>query len=325
MRAPAFWNIKNGRDAAFVVRTLLLPLSWLYNYVTQKKIANASPVKLGAKVISIGNLTLGGTGKTPFADMLANQLDAAYIVSRGYGGKIKVPTLVNPEIHTAEDVGDEPLMLAQNHNVIIGRDRLAAAQIAVDLGAKYIILDDAHQNPAIHKDLSIVLIDGGVGFGNGFICPSGPLREKPTIGLGRADLVVWVGNRDLYQETMGNYKVETVFANIVPTATDILDKNKKYIAFCGIGRPEKFGESLHDAGYNIIDLIPFGDHHFYTDAEISMLKERAASEGAGLITTTKDLIRLNKSQQQTIETLKIEVTFADGQDKDKFMSLLTAL
>ena len=319
MKAPSFWNIKEGRDAAFVLRTLLVPFSWAYDYFTQKKLHETKPVKLTIPVISIGNLTLGGTGKTPMADLLASTLDGAYIVSRGYGGNIKDAIIVNPQIHTAQDVGDEPLMLAATHNVAIGHDRVAAANLAVQNGAKAIILDDAHQNPAIKKDVSIVLIDGGVGFGNGFICPAGPLRERPEIGLKRADIVVWVGDKTLFEETLGKFNIKTIFAKIIPVTKQF---SGKYLAFCGIGRPDKFGASLKELGVDVVDLIPFADHHFYTDDEMTHLKARAKELDAKLITTQKDIIRLTPSQKMDIETLEIKLEFENDGDVSEILNLL---
>ena len=319
MKAPSFWNIKEGRDAAFVLRTLLVPLSWAYDYFTQKKLLKTKSVQLDIPVISIGNLTLGGTGKTPMADLLANSLPGAFIVSRGYGGSVIDAIVVNPQIHTAKDVGDEPLMLAAKHQVVIGKDRVAAANLAVQNGAKAIILDDAHQNPALKKDVSIILIDGGVGFGNGFICPAGPLREKPEVGLKRVDIVVWVGDKALFEETLGGFDIKTLFAKIVPVKKQF---SGKYLAFCGIGRPDKFGDSLKDVGIDVVDLIPFADHHFFTDDEISHLKTRAKEMGAKLITTEKDLIRLSAQQKSDIETLEIKLEFENDGDVSEILNLL---
>lgn len=320
MRAPEFWNIKEGRDAAFALRTILWPFSLIYNFFTQKRINETTPVILDVPVISIGNLTLGGTGKTPLAEILREKLSQKIgqtaIVSRGYKGKIIDPIKVDPQNHTAIDVGDEPLMLAQTGLVYIGKDRAEAANLAIKDGIKAIILDDAHQNPALFKDISIVVVDGAVGFGNGYIFPSGPLREKPQIGLKRAEIVVWIGDKALAKESLKGFAGRVYYAQIKP-------ENKKYegkyLAFCGIGRPQKFEDTLRQLNIELLDLIPFPDHHQFSENEIANLKLQAQQMGAKLITTEKDLARLNAKQKENIEIVKIKIEFENQSDIDEIL------
>ncbi|MEK7661156.1 MAG: tetraacyldisaccharide 4'-kinase [Pseudomonadota bacterium] len=325
MRAPAFWNIKHGRDAAFALRTILWPLSVLFDYFTQNRIKTAKPLRLAIPVISIGNLTLGGTGKTPLAQSLRRKLAEKYgkvaIVSRGYKGKLQWPVKVDIASHSAGDVGDEPLMLAQSGDVYIGKSRAEAAQLAVANGAKAIILDDGHQNPSLAKDLSIVVVDGEVGFGNGMICPSGPLREQPETGLKRADIVVWIGDKSDAQTELSGFADKVYFANIIAQEHQY---EGKYLAFCGIGRPEKFEGTLRDLSVDLVDLFPFPDHHDFSESEIAELRSRAASEGAKLITTEKDISRLNQSQKTGIEVVKIEIMFENPNDLGDIIELLIA-
>ncbi len=309
MRPPAFWNIKHGRDAAKMLRTLLLPLSWVYEYFTQSRIRNGANFDTGKKVISIGNISLGGTGKTPLTRFLAQRLgkkEEIAIISRGYGGNLEGPIRIDPNIHTAEQAGDEPLMLASQNSVYVGKERKAAARLAIENNAQILLLDDAHQNPDLAKDVSIVVIDGMVGFGNGFVFPSGPLRERPKIGLKRADIIVWIGPKDNLDDCKINPSIPIFFANIKPIPRTV---EGKYLAFCGIGHPEKFLTSLKEIGIDPMDLIPFPDHHYFSDDELKSLSERANDEGARLITTEKDFIRIVPNKRENIEVLYIDIEF----------------
>lgn len=306
MRAPYFWNVKSGPESAFMLRTLLLPFSIIYNYFTQRRIRTTTPTKLDAKVISIGNLTLGGTGKTPVARHIRAMLAKSAIVSRGYGGNAEEPMEVAFGKSSAQMVGDEPLMLAQDGAVFIGRDRVAAAGLAIKSGASTLILDDAHQNPSIQKDLSIIVVDGGVGFGNECVVPAGPLREKVEIGLARADAIIWIGDKTLVTDTIGNFDKPVIYAQLSPLTNAL---SGKYVGFCGIGRPEKFHETLEKLGGEIVDFVPFKDHNFYSEKELKDLVAIARHAKAKLITTEKDYIRLAPEYANQVEVLKIAIKF----------------
>ncbi|MBN8648406.1 MAG: tetraacyldisaccharide 4'-kinase [Caulobacterales bacterium] len=310
MRAPSFWNIKHGRDSAPFLKILLRPLSYLYDYFTQKRIYEAKTTYLNVPVISIGNITLGGTGKTPIAIEIAKIANEIWgkpaIVSRGFGGSLIGAHKVEWGKSDPKDVGDEPLMLSKYCDVFIGKDRVEAAKLAIKNDAKAIILDDAHQNPYLNKNISFVVIDGNVGFGNHEICPAGPLRESIDVGLKRADAIIWVGKRELEKEEIGDFKKPRFYANIKTKAKEL---EGDYLAFCGIGRPEKFGESLKSIGARLIDLIPYPDHHFYTQKELLYLQARAQSEKLKLITTEKDYVRLPEWFAENCEVLEIAIEF----------------
>ncbi len=322
MRPPSFWNISHGRDAAIFIRTLLMPLAWLYDFATQSRIKNGEYLDIGIPIISIGNISLGGTGKTPLSRVLAHEFGKTRkvaVVSRGYGGEITAPTKVDFEKHNAVQIGDEPLMLAKDIDVFIGKNRTDAALLAKNNGTELIILDDGHQNPALLKTASIIVIDGSVGFGNGHIFPAGPLREKPNIGLKRGDLVVWIGTKDKLAECNIPKNTPIFFSKIAPVKKNY---EGKYIAFCGIGRPEKFHDSLKESGIDIIDLIPFPDHHYFSKSELENLKERAHAENAKLITTEKDYSRIDTDFGKDIEVLEINIEF---EDKSGFFETLNTI
>lgn len=314
MRAPSFWTIRFGRDAAPILRLLLSPLGALYGASVARRIAKASPLALPIPVISIGNLTAGGTGKTPFSQtlrtLLAELLDGQIgIVSRGYGGSLEGPVAVDVGAHRAEDVGDEPLMLAQGGPVFVGRDRAAAGKLAAEQGMKALILDDGHQNPALAKALSLVVVDGQTGFGNGHLIPAGPLREKPAIGLARADAIILMGPvSDDTLDDIAGFEGPVFNASLIakPIAID-----GPVLGFCGIGRPEKFDATLRGLGLNVMDLYPFADHHRYRLDELGRLEADARAAGATLVTTEKDHVRLPPDFAAKVRVVPIEAVLAD--------------
>jgi tetraacyldisaccharide 4'-kinase len=189
-----------------ISRALLKPLSWIWAGVTAARIRNANPIQAGVPVICVGNLTVGGVGKTPVAREILVQLAVMEIdasaLSRGYGGRLRGPVRVDPSVHTAQDVGDEPLMRAKPLNVWVARDRATGAKAAAAAGARAIVMDDGHQNPSLAKTLSLVVVDGETRdgewpFGDGAVFPAGPMREPLKKGLARADAVVLLMPGDL--------------------------------------------------------------------------------------------------------------------------------
>jgi tetraacyldisaccharide 4'-kinase len=314
MRAPAFWTIRYGRDAAPILRLLLSPLGALYGASVARRIAQTKPEALLIPVISIGNLTAGGTGKTPFSQALRTLLADLVggpigIVSRGYGGTLEGPVAVDPGVHGAEEVGDEPLMLAQGGPNFVGRDRAAAGKLAAQRGMKALILDDGHQNSALAKTISLVVVDGQTGFGNGHLIPAGPLREKPAIGLARADAVILMGPvSDDTLEDLEGYSGPIFEATLHAKPIAI---EGPVLGFCGIGRPEKFDETLRGLGLNVVDLHPFDDHHRYRPDELARLEADALATGATLVTTEKDYVRLPPPFAAKVRAVPIEAVLAD--------------
>lgn len=314
MRAPAFWTIRRGRDAAPMLRLLLSPLGWLYGHSVARRLATATPFALPIPVISLGNLTVGGTGKTPLARLIAIEMSGLVngpvaIVSRGYGGSLTGPVRVDPTLHTAEDVGDEPLMLAQDGPVIVSRDRLLGGQFGVQQGMAALILDDAHQNPALAKDLSIVVVDGTTGFGNGHLVPAGPLRESVVKGLARADVIITMGDvSEDAQADLAHFEGPILNGDLYPEPVTI---EGKVLGFCGIGRPEKFDATLKGLGLDVVDMYPFPDHHPYSATDIKRLEDSARQYTATLVTTKKDFVRLPPSFAQNVRVIPVEARMSD--------------
>lgn len=318
MRAPRFWDRDvdpRSREGAPVTRLLLSPLAALYAGVTARRIAKAVPVDVGIPVICVGNLTAGGTGKSPVAAALRSHLSAHVggcriaTLSRGYGGSLDGPLKVDATLHSARETGDEALMLARTGEAWIGADRVAAGQAMQADGVDLIIMDDGHQNPGLAKTLSLVVVDSAAGFGNGHVIPKGPLREPVEAGLARADAIVLIGNAEP-PAAVTAFDGPVLTARIEPV-TDL--QPGRYVAFAGIGRPEKFFDTLAAAGSKPLDAVPFADHHPYSKGDLRYLRELAASYDAQLITTEKDFVRLSPEDRAGIVTLPVAARFTDSE------------
>jgi tetraacyldisaccharide 4'-kinase len=302
MRAPEFWQ-KGGMLATF-----LAPFGIFYGASVAFKARHTKPFDPGLPVICVGNLTAGGSGKTPvaiaIAEMLRTKGHKPFFLTRGYGGSERGPALASRG-HSVAVMGDEALLLARTAPTVVARDRAAGAKLARDKGASVIIMDDGHQNFSLRKSLSLVVVDAGTSFGNGFQIPAGPLREPIAQGLSRADAVVLMGDG---APDLKAFKGPIVRARF--KAEGSVFAGKEVFAFAGIGRPEKFVASLEDSGALVTGRCFFADHHPYTEDEVAQLKMVAAN--AVLVTTEKDFVRLSMAQRQGIRVLKVATEFDDS-------------
>ena len=291
MREPAFWWRAPGWQVG-----LLAPAAAVYGAVAGRRLARQGR-RAGAPVICIGNPTLGGAGKTPTALAMARMLAAAgerpVLLSRGYGGALAGPLLVDPARHRALDVGDEPLLLAHVAPTVVARDRVKGAAAALAAGAGVIVMDDGFQNPSLAKDFSVLVVDARRGVGNGRVFPAGPLRAPLPRQLMRAHALVVVGTADGAAAVAAAAR-----ARNIPVFSARLDPDRAFIAalgggrvlaFAGIGDPERFFATLRDAGIAVAATNSFADHHRYTRAQAQALCEHADREGLILLTTEKDL------------------------------------
>jgi tetraacyldisaccharide 4'-kinase len=329
LTTPRWWYGRDRREAV-VLRLLLTPASWVWAGVTARRIARTQPLDIGVPVICIGNLTVGGTGKTPVvravAERLAQQGRAVHLLSRGYGGKLKGPLRVDPQVHAASDVGDEPLMLARDFPVWISADRVAGARAAAAAGAQVVVMDDGHQNPSLHKTLSLVVVDGETRhdewpFGDGAVFPAGPMREPLATGLARADGVVILLPADLPAP-----EPDLVQAlNAKPHLRAHLRPQKAppagpQVGFAGVGKPWKVERALQAAGCELVDFAPFPDHEAYDEASLQRLADRAAQFGAGLVTTEKDWVRLPPAWRQRVVAWPVRAVFDDDAALDAVLA-----
>jgi tetraacyldisaccharide 4'-kinase len=293
MREPDFWWDPDGS------RWWLSPFAGVYGIAAALRM-RSSGRRVGVPVICLGNLTVGGAGKTPAALEVGRLLLAAhervYFLTRGYGGRLAGPVRVDPAIHTAAAVGDEPLLLARLAPTIVSRDRVAGAEAARRDGATVIVMDDGFQNPALSKDLSVLLVDGRRGIGNGRIIPAGPLRAPLDAQMECAQAIVLVGPADgatAVIQSAHRHGVAIFHARLEPDAGMIAALgNRRVLAFAGIGSPEKFFATLLEAGIVVAEEEGFPDHHRYTGGDARALLKRADAENLMLLTTEKDLVRL---------------------------------
>jgi tetraacyldisaccharide 4'-kinase len=290
MKAPGFWWKEPGVAAA-----LLSPLAAIYASVAGRQLTKPG-TRAGIPVICIGNPTVGGAGKTPAAITIARLLIAAgekpMFLTRGYGGRLAGPVIVEPT-HTAAQVGDEPLLLARVAPTVVAQDRVAGARCARAHGASVIVMDDGFQNPSLIKDLAILVVDAR-GVGNGRVIPAGPLRAPlgPQLTRASALLIVGAGASAIEQAARGR-GMAVFHGALAPDAGAVAAlRGRKFLAFAGIGDPEKFFATLEQAGIDAPVRRGFADHHRYSASEARALIRAAEQGKLDLLTTEKDLARL---------------------------------
>lgn len=315
MRPPEFWNYRHGRDSAPMIRMLLTPFSWITSWLASRRFKTTTSFDAGIPVICVGNATLGGTGKTPVAIYLLQSFRRLGInavgLTRGYGGQEKGPVPV-AQNHTAEQVGDEPLLLARHAPVWVAAGRDDGARAACAQGADAIIMDDGHQNPLLKKTLSFMVVDAETGFGNGCVFPAGPLRENLKASLERADAIILMKpepDYEISEELADQLKGMIVIPAFLKPAAP--PPKGQLFAFAGIGRPNKFFDSLRRHGGDIVEEIPYADHYKYKAEDIENLFMLASEYEAALITTEKDYVRLPKGYRKGVTPWPVSVNFED--------------
>ncbi len=322
MRAPEFWRHGGALPA------LLAPLGWIYGAITIARLARSRPEASPAPVLCIGNLVAGGAGKTPVALDIGVRLKGSgvdvHFLTRGFGGQISGPICVDPVRHDARAVGDEALLLAATAPTWVARDRAAGARAAAAQGAGLIVMDDGFQNPGIAKDLSLLVVDGGYGFGNERVMPAGPLREPVDAGLARADAVVLIGPDETgVLRRIGaapGRAIPVLQARVTPGPEAEEFANKPVLAFAGIARPDKFFDTLGTLGCRIVGAHPFPDHYAYEPEDIERLTREAEAAGALAVTTAKDWVRLPAGQALGVRVLTIAIEWEDEAGLDAILS-----
>lgn len=305
MRTPSWWQ-HNGPPAL-----ALTPLGWLYGLGTAMRLHAGRPWTAPIPVVCVGNITAGGTGKTPVTLDILERLPGAHALLRGYGGTLKGPVRVDTDRHTCIETGDEALLLAGKAPTWVSRNRASGARAACTNGAQYIVMDDGLQNPSLTQSLSLVVIDGNVGFGNGRIIPAGPLREKPSRAWKRAHAAVLLGEDQTGIASAIPAHLPILRGRLAPGPEAIEFREQNVIAFAGIGQPQKFFGTLVSLGARLVATYPFADHHPYTADEINKILEHARATNARVITTTKDAVRLDPAQRHAVSVLTVRIQWDD--------------
>jgi len=338
LEPPTWWYGERIPLAAWA----LWPISAAYGGIVERRFRTASPYRSKLPVICVGNFTMGGAGKTPVALKLAVLLRDAGLkpgfLTRGYGGSERGPHRIDSGADLAQRVGDEPLLLARTAPAVLSRERPAGAKLLETLGVDAIVMDDGFQNPTLEKDFSLIVVDGGAGVGCGHVFPLGPLRAPLAFQIQKADAVVIVGAQDrtnvaeLIEQRSQEFRsapLPVFSARIVPAVRDEL-RGRPFLAFCGIGRPAKFFDTLREAGIAVVKTRSFPDHHAFNEADARLLLAEAKALNAGLITTEKDHARLTGENGALGElfrsalALPIDVAFADDGEA-RLSRLMTSL
>jgi tetraacyldisaccharide 4'-kinase len=319
LTAPTFWYGKRS-----LLSDVLLPLSWLYGLGHAWHQQRGRPYRASVPVLCLGNLVAGGSGKTPAALALAILIKkyelatAPGFLSRGYGGRLRGPVAVDPAVHTAGDVGDEPLLLARTAQTVIAADRAEGARLLERMGADLIIMDDGLHNRTLEKTVKLVVVDGASGFGNTRLLPAGPLRTPLARGLTESDAVILVG--DDGRGLAAACSAKPVFAARIETQWRA-DAATTYFAFCGLAHPRKFFHTLKEQGAAVAATQSFPDHHLYSVNDLEQLETNASRLNARLITTAKDAVRLPKDfkHRNKVDILPIELQWRNETDVVNFV------
>ena len=328
LSTPRWWYLR-GRRAGTVLRLVLTPASWIWAVATARRIAKGQNLDPGVPVICVGNLTLGGTGKTPVtAEILRLLTDRgikAHALSRGHGGSQIGPLRVDAALQTSGEVGDEPLMLARSFPAWIARDRAAGAAAAAAGGAEVIVMDDGHQNGSIRKALSLVVVDGETRdgewpFGDGQVFPAGPMREPLRAGLARADAVVLLLPADLATpdpELVALFgETPVLIARMEPARPP---PPGPQLGFAGVGKPWKVERALKAAGCDLVEFVPLPDHARLDEDLLRRLADRASDFQAGMVTTEKDWARLPPAWRERIAAWPVRARFQDEASLERLL------
>ncbi len=299
MREPPFWSQHTPTWQAHI----LSPFALLYGAGEAAHRFWRRPQMPSKPVICVGNFTTGGAGKTPTARWLAQWLKARghnpAILSRGFGGaKTKNPIRIDASQiwqYNAAQIGDEPLLLAQDAPTYINANRHYSLRAAIKDGHDCAIKDDGFQNPTMRHCFNLVVVDAATGIGNGLLLPAGAMRQPLSIGLQKADALLVLGtyeqhpSLDVLLAQAAHYKVP-VFRGAIKISADA--RPKRVFAYCGIAHPQKFYTTLEQSRYDVVGTQSFDDHHNFTEKQAHALCAKAIETNATLITTEKDYVRL---------------------------------
>lgn len=323
---PFWWEQPDWRAYA------LYPISAIYGAVARHRMVSARREPIALPVLCVGNFTVGGTGKTPVAIALAKQ--AARVgrkpgfLSRGHGGSFSEPRIVDPSLDSARQVGDEPLLLAEEAPVAVTPNRVAGARLLIDRGCDFLIMDDGFQSARIHIDYALLVVDGRRGLGNGHVIPGGPMRAPLLAQLRMADALLTMGEGEAADPVvrMASRANKPVFQAFARPRRPETFAGRRFLAFAGIGDPQKFFDTVRASGGDVVQSRAFPDHHAFTEEDFSELARAAENEGLEPITTAKDAVRLRHATAaaqtflQKVVVLEIDAVFDNGYAPERIIS-----
>ena len=327
LNTPSWWYGK-----ASLISVLLTPAALVWNSVSRLRRFLIKPYASALPVICIGNFTAGGAGKTPAALAVARILlssgEKPVFLTRGYGGRTLGPHLVELSHDDATIVGDEPLLLARVAPTIVAVDRAEGAKFAELHGASVIVMDDGFQNPGLVKTLSLIVVDAKLGLGNEHVIPAGPLRESLGFQLAQADGLILVGNGDMVERLQilaDQASLPILKAQVTPDQDCAWLKDTPVVAFSGIANPDKFFRMVEDLGGRLVAHVPYPDHHPYSPEDERKLLELAALHEAKLVTTQKDIVRIEGNAElqmlkEVSRPLPVSLQFNDEEAARKIIS-----
>lgn len=304
---PFWWQPPDWRAWA------LWPAAKLYGAVAASRMRRAKRAKVAAPVLCIGNFTVGGTGKTPtaiaFAKIAKEQGRAPGILSRGHGGELRGPHVVDLARDTAKQVGDEPLLLAEHAPVAVSPDREAGARLLIERGCDFLIMDDGFQSARIRIDYALAVVDARYGIGNGEIIPAGPLRAPMNKQIVYATGLLCMGEGTAADPIvrMAARAGKPIFRAATHPADPTVISGKRLLAFAGIGHPDRFFDALSANGGEVVVRRAFADHHDFSLDELTELEETAQKEQLQLVTTKKDAARLRHRELPPLLRSKLAV------------------
>lgn len=278
------------------------------------------PAHMPVPVVAVGSLSLGGTGKTPTVIAIAQRLRdkgrAVHVVTPGAGE----PFQVDERGHEAEEVGDEPLLIAAFAPTWVARDLAEGARAAIAAGAEVVVLDGGFPDRGIAADVTVLAEDAVRGFGNGIAWPLGPLKRPIGRGLHGVDLVIAIGPSGAQEDFAARWGAAlpcpVARARLAPLATGIDWQGLDVVAFAGIGAPERFFATLRGLGANVMRTQALSDHQELTQALLTRLLAEAKARGAQLVTTEKDAVRLPKKHRQAVVSLPVRLELEDWRALD---------
>lgn len=321
LRTPKFWN-KNQS----VLSKCLSPLAELINYISNIKNNSVNASQVSVPVIGIDSVIMSGAGKTPAIDLVCDILKQykynPHILISSHSGYLKNVVQVDPNLHSYLQVGDESLISSKLVPTWVGKNRMKASKAAISAGADILVIDDWLKNNYLKKDYKILVIDSKQMFGNECLFPAGPLMHKIDSSIKSSDSILIIGD---YNEILEN-NIKKISSNIsifrakMETVNKVEVENNKVIAFCGLGYPNKFKNTLKECNYNIVDFLIFSDHHPYTITEIQKLINIAKNNNATLITTTKDYVKIPNIFKQEIKTIQIKLKLENDTFKEHLIN-----